>query len=140
MKEKRISSALKNQFVSNTALIFCFTFWVVIFSSHTLLAEINHQKNFLVGDRAALMGGAYSAVSDDAAGAFYNPAGIAFAYGDSVSGSGNAFHQVKTKYKKVLGNQYDWDRESKSLLPNYFGLIKKYGDYPSHYLISFPKQ
>jgi len=135
MKGKRMIVVLKDQFISKIATVFCFTFLMILLNQQSILAEIYHQKNFLVGDRASLMGGAYAAISDDASGAYYNPAGISFAYGDSVSGSGNAYHKVNTKYKKALGNEYDWDRESTSLLPNYFGLIKKFDD--SAFTISY---
>ena len=40
-------------------------------------ADDNHYQNFLVGERAASIGGAYTALSDDASGAYYNPAGLA---------------------------------------------------------------
>lgn len=91
-----------------------------------LFADNTHYKNILVGARAATMGGTYIGISDDAAGSYYNPAGIAFAFGDSLSGSGNAYHNLTTDYKKAIGNN-DWKRESSVLLPNFFGLIKKLG-------------
>lgn len=37
-----------------------------------------NNRNNIIGDRAALMGGAYTALSEDVSGAFYNPAGIAY--------------------------------------------------------------
>ena len=87
----------------------------------------DYYNNILVGGRAASMGGTYIAISDDAAGSYYNPAGIAYSFSDSVSGSGNAYHVTKTKYKKAIGNG-DWDRESSALLPNFFGIVKKLGE------------
>ncbi len=44
-------------------------------------ADELHYTNLLIGDRASGMGGAYTAVSDDATGLYYNPAGIAYAAG-----------------------------------------------------------
>lgn len=91
-------------------------------------ADENHYKNVLVGDRAATMGGAYTAISDDSSGSYYNPAGLAFSYGDSISGSGNAYHASRTRYKNVIGGNNDWVRDSTTILPNFFGMIKKFGD------------
>jgi len=92
------------------------------------MADEYHYKNVLVGDRAATMGGAYVAIADDSSGAYYNPAGIAFAYGDSVSGCGNAYHSSRTKYSEAIGD-HDWVRDSTTILPNFFGMVKKYGDF-----------
>ncbi len=110
-------------FYRKAAFLYLFFF---ISATNIILADEYHYKNVLVGDRAATMGGAYVAVSDDSSGAYYNPAGIAFAYGDSVSGSGNAYHSTNTQYKKAIGNN-DWERDSTTILPNFFGMIKKFG-------------
>lgn len=100
----------------------------LLFSPLSLVnADENHYKNVLVGDRAATMGGAYNAISDDSSGAYYNPAGLAYSYGDSLSGSGNAYHSTKTTYEKSIADR-DWVRDSTAILPNFFGMIKKFGD------------
>jgi len=74
------------------------------------------------------MGGTYVAISDDSTGCYYNPAGIAYAVGDSLSGSGNVLHKMKTVYSETIGTE-DWVRESETLVPNYFGVLKKYKSY-----------
>jgi len=94
---------------------------------NTSLADDYHYVNLLVGDRANGMGGAYTAISDDPAGLFYNPAGIVHAQGSSLSGSMNTFNQTTITYRKVLGGLHDWTRTSSSLLPNYFGVIQPWG-------------
>jgi len=91
-------------------------------------ADDYHYVNMLVGDRAAGMAGAYTAVADDTAGLFYNPAGIVYAPGSSLSGSMNAYQQNSTNYKQVLGGQYDWKRSSGTLLPNFFGIVQPLGN------------
>ncbi len=40
--------------------------------------HISHQRSLLPGDRALLLGGAYTALSDDPSGLYYNPSGIAY--------------------------------------------------------------
>jgi len=89
-------------------------------------ADEYHYNNILIGDRAAGMGGAYTAISDDPSGLFYNPAGIAYVQGSNVSVSANAFHQTKTVYKSALGGA-DYERNSSALLPNFFGIIQPLG-------------
>ena len=61
-------------------------------------ADDNHYQNFLVGDRAAGMGGAFTAISDDSSGGFYNPAGLAEAPHSSVSLSAAVYGYASRLY------------------------------------------
>jgi long-chain fatty acid transport protein len=74
------------------------------------------------------MAGAYTAISDDPAGMYYNPAGIVLAQGSSLSGSANLFSKDKHVYKNTVA-QYDWERTSQNLNPNYFAVVKKMSHY-----------
>ena len=98
------------------------------FGGTQLQADDAHYKKMLIGERAATMGGSYVAISDDSTGCYYNPAGIAYAVGDSLSGSGNMLHKMKTIYSEAIGTE-DWVRESEALVPNYFGVLKNYKNY-----------
>lgn len=89
-------------------------------------ADEYHYNNVLVGQRAAGLGGAYTALSDDPAGLFYNPAGIVYAQGQNLSGSANVFHGSIKRYKGVIGGN-GWTRTSSSILPNFFGVIHSFG-------------
>jgi len=95
-------------------------------------ADDYHYVNMLVGDRAIGLGGAYTAVSDDPAGCYYNPAGIALVPLSGLSASANAFYRSLKSYKSAMadveGNTINWDQESFSILPNFFGVVKKYGN------------
>jgi long-chain fatty acid transport protein len=91
------------------------------------LADDYHYNNLLIGDRASGMGGAYTAVADDASGLYYNPAGITYIGGRNLSASVNAYHITSIKYRDVLGGG-DWTRESSKLLPNFFGVAQPLGD------------
>ena len=117
-----MKNALKKLWLYLSLLIF------IGFSTTSLYADDAHYKNMLIGERAATMGGSYVAISDDSTGCYYNPAGIAYAVGDSLSGSGNVLHKMKTVYTEAIGTE-DWIRENESLVPNYFGVLKKYKDY-----------
>jgi len=90
-------------------------------------ADEFHYTNILVGVRAAGLGGAYTAVSDDPSGLYYNPAGVAFApAGGRLSASVNAFYMAEKSFESALG-AFDWQRTSSSLLPNFFGIVHPLG-------------
>jgi long-chain fatty acid transport protein len=84
------------------------------------------------GNRAIGLGGAYTAISDDPAGCYYNPAGITFAPNNGLSASVNAFYQSLKVYKSAMlqqdGRMLDWEQESFSILPNFFGVVRKLGN------------
>ena len=94
--------------------------------SGTAFADTYHYKDIIVGGRASTMGGAYNAMSDDASGSFYNPAGLAMTSGDSISGSAKIFNNTTTTYESTIGSN-DWIRERNNLMANFFGIVKKYG-------------
>ena len=98
---------------------------LLVISLTSANADQYHYNNILIGDRASGMGGAYTAVSDDPSGLYYNPSGIAFMSGASISGSMNAFHITKTEYKNVLGGD-SWTRKSSTLTPNFFGAVQPF--------------
>jgi len=89
-------------------------------------ADEYHYNNILVGDRASGMGGAYTAVSDDPTGMYYNPSGIMYSTMRNLSASVNAYYNLTKKYESVIGG-HGWERKSASLLPNYFGIIQPLG-------------
>jgi long-subunit fatty acid transport protein len=91
-------------------------------------ADEFHYNNMLIGDRAAGMGGAYTAISDDATGMYYNPAGIVYVGDKNFSASVNAYYSQTKKYENVFGTQA-FERSSSSLLANYFGIVKPFGKY-----------
>lgn len=103
-----------------------FTILFAFFVPALLLADDYHYNNTLIGDRAAGMGGAYIAVSDDPSGMYYNPAGLAYSTGRNLSASVNAFYNLEKTYKGVIGGN-GWTRTSSSLLPNFFGISQPLG-------------
>lgn len=88
------------------------------------LADIYHYNNVLVGERAIGIGGAYTAVADDASGVYYNPAGVAFAQSNDISGSGNAFYQKSTKFENVIGGQNYTETAGGTFAP-FLGVLNK---------------
>lgn len=108
------------------SLILVATLWGLL-SSPLTMADQYHYENMLIGDRAAGMGGAYTAVADDPSGLYYNPAGSVYVQGNSISGSMNAFHQTFTEYYDVFGRGKSWRRKSSALIPNHFGIVQPLG-------------
>ena len=92
--------------------------------SGAAVADQFHYQNVLMGDRAMGLGGAFTAVSDDASGVVYNPAGLAFALSSDISGSGNAYYTKKVTYKKTIGNKSFVEKSGGSLAP-FFGALQK---------------
>ena len=87
-------------------------------------ADQFHYSNIVIGERAMGLGGAFTAVADDASAILYNPAGIGFALSNDLSGSANAFYQRKVTYKKTIGNQ-DFEERSSGTLAPFFGGLQK---------------
>lgn len=118
-------------FVKNRPVVviaYCILF---VFCRFPALADEYHYVNLLVGERSAGMGGAYTAIADDPSGCYYNPAGLVYATGRSLSVSVNAYHNSTKLYKDVLigtdGKKHDWEQESSMLMPNFFGIVQPLG-------------
>ena len=104
---------------------------------HISLADEFHYNNILIGDRASGMGGAYTAISDDASGMFYNPAGIIYVTDRNFSASVNAYTAQTKTYDNVIGGQ-PFVRKSSALLANYFGIVKPIGNYKFGFSYAVP--
>ena len=104
-------------------------FWALLVAvffvgSSVAVADQFHYNNVLVGDRASGMGGAFCAVADDASGVVYNPAGLAFALSNDISGSANAFYQKKVTYKNAAFEK-DFVEESQGTTSPFVGALGK---------------
>lgn len=90
------------------------------------MADQYHYKDILIGDRAAGMGGAYVAVSDDPAGMYYNPAGIIFSSENYLSASVNTYSTSSETFKNVVPGR-DYTYTSSALTPSFFGYLQNIG-------------
>lgn len=84
--------------------------------------------NDLVGGRATGMAGAYTAISDDPAGLYYNPAGSVFAPNNQISLSVNSFKSKQSVYKEVIGSN-DYVQDVSSFYPSFFGVAQSFGNF-----------
>ena len=107
-------------------------------STTPAFADDEHYVNFLLGGRAMGMGGAYTAVSDDPAGMYYNPAGIVYAHSPNLSASVNAFRLSNKTFKSVLTGGNDWSRANSALVPNYFGVTQPFGNFTVGFSYAVP--
>lgn len=91
-------------------------------------ADEYHYRNILVGERASGMGGAYTAVSDSPAGLYYNPAGVVYAAGGSITASVSTYDYISKKYGRGLSGLNDWNRRSTNFVPSFFGVLRPVGN------------
>jgi len=110
---------------------------VLSYFNGTVLADEYHYNNLLIGDRASGMGGAYTAISDDATGMFYNPAAIVYVGDKNVSASVNAYFSQYKKYENIIGGK-PFERTSSALLANYFGIVKSVEGYKIGFSYAVP--
>lgn len=97
-----------------------------IFSPHFSYADEYHYINEIIGEKAGGMGGAFTAIADDPSGAYYNPAGLAFAYDNQISLSVNTIRFQQYNYEEVLSGK-DFLVNYQSFFPSYFGIIQSVG-------------
>ncbi len=93
---------------------------------HTARADEFHYNNLLIGERAAGMGGAFTAIANDISGMYYNPAGIVYATATSLSASVNAYYSLSKTYRSVIAGE-DLKRSYSAIVPNFFGIQQPFG-------------
>jgi hypothetical protein len=99
-------------------VIFFLLFLWVIFPLSSGADEF-HFNTFPVGERPSGLAGAYTALSNDAPGLYYNPAGIVRGT-DQVTASIYAYTKSTTEYKDVFGNT-KWTKDNGEFVPGFFG-------------------
>ena len=97
-----------------------------------------HYNNMIIGERAAGMGGAFTALSDDTSGMYYNPAGIVHAQTKSLSASVNAYYSLSKKYSGVIAGA-DLKRNYSAIVPNFFGVQQPVGSVSLGFSYSVPE-
>lgn len=96
----------------------------LVISAGPASADMFHYNNVIIGERAQGLGGAYTAISDDASGVYYNPAGLAFAQSNDISGSANAIYDKTITFKDVFEGK-DFTETSGGTFSPFFGAMQK---------------
>lgn len=105
----------------------CVVYCIIAIQSITSVkADDYHYKNLLIGERAAGLGGTYTAISDDPTGLYYNPAGMVYGFENYISVSANTVNIQETRYVNVISG-HDYTLSSRNLVPNFFGFTQSYG-------------
>ena len=126
-----------NKYLFILSIFIFFHILIIFFKINTTLADSSTRafKNELLGGRASTMGGAYLGISDDSLGCFYNPAGTAYAAGNSLSGSGNIYSVRNNELDLYANPNNTYSEKGSSLLANYFSILNVIDNYA--YCFSF---
>lgn len=79
-----------------------------------------NQRNNLPGGRAAMMGGAFTAVADDSSASFFNPAGLALIKESRMELSATSFRDASIIYHETV-NEKPFLERSNVIYPSFFG-------------------
>ncbi|MBI5069607.1 MAG: hypothetical protein HZB56_15335 [Deltaproteobacteria bacterium] len=90
-------------------------------------ADESSFRPYLVGSRAAGMGGAFTALADDGSGAWYNPGGLAFVKSSQLSIAGSVYGLVTGSYGDALGDGHDFKYSGIDTLPTATAAIWRLG-------------
>jgi long-chain fatty acid transport protein len=90
-------------------------------------ADPSNFRPYLVGSRAAGMGGAFTALADDGSGPWYNPGGIAFARRSSLSLSASIYGLSIGSETDALGNGHDFNAQDLQTFPVATSAVFKWG-------------
>src|SRR5215475_8008571 len=92
-------------------------------------ADDSNFRPYLIGARAAGMGGAFTALADDGSGPYYNPGGIAFAKRSSLSLAASVYGYVSGSEAGVLGPGHDFNYKDLNTFPVSTSVVRKLGDH-----------
>lgn len=92
--------------------IFFFAIYLFYVFPHNAHAAYSNYNSVMVGDRAAGMGGAFTAMTGDPAGIiYYNPANLSLMKGNSLSAAVSVYH----KYDSSFGDQDSFEDSTKRI-------------------------
>ena len=94
----------------------------------SIRADNGNYQNYLVGDRAAGMGGAVTASTNDLDACYYNPAGLANVIGSRIALSVSLYGIYRIRVKDGLGPNESYKCRAFESIPSTFGSILKVSD------------
>lgn len=120
--------------------LFLFFIFFIFISTLPLLSQSTptHSIRGLYGDRAAGMGGAFTAVSDDPSGAFYNPAGLGFISNVSVTTSVISYNDDRQSYNNFPSYGLGLQGKSTGITSGFIGSVRSFGNFKFGFTIASP--
>ncbi|MCB1142571.1 MAG: hypothetical protein H7A24_13755 [Leptospiraceae bacterium] len=106
-------------------MAYLFYFLLIFVSNYFLYGDEYHSIQGLYGNKALGMGGAYTAISDEPSGMYYNPAGMSFSQSSNITVNATTYQYDRKTYHNVFGPAQNYTRESKNLGPNFVGILQK---------------
>src|SRR4051812_11082184 len=99
----------------------------LLLSAQAVRADEANFRPYIVGSRAAGMGGAFTGLADDGSGPFYNPGGLAFVRRSQLSLSGSVYGVVTGTNSDALGDGHDFSFSDLNIFPVATSVIWKFG-------------
>lgn len=120
-----------------------FIIFLLSFCSFSVEASFSNYNSILIGDRAAGMGGAYTALTGDPAGSsYYNPAALSRSYGSALSAAINVYSKYDTRFGNTDENFAEAplriNRGKITPIPASSGSFYNYGNFAVGISILFP--
>jgi hypothetical protein len=101
---------------------------LIFLGASAAIADDANFRPYIVGSRAAGMGGAFTALADDGSGPYYNPGGLAFVRRSQVSLSGSVYGLVSGSNADALGDGHDFTFRDLNIFPVATSVVWKLGE------------
>ena len=101
-------------------------------------ADWQHRNSLLIGERASGMGGAYTAISNDPSGIYYNPGGIAFSKDTEINLSVAGYYFENIKVNSIYGiSNYQYEIKNSDIINGFLGFTKKLKFFDEEFFFGF---
>lgn len=94
--------------------------------------SLANQRNTLPGGRAALLGGAFTAIASDSSASYYNPAGLALIKEDRFDLSATSYRAAQLTYHEAV-NEEPFNERSEVTYPSFVGATIRLGNFSFGY-------
>ena len=108
-------------------LVKIYATFILCLNTSRSFADWQHHNSFLIGERGAGMGGAYTAISNDPSGIYYNPGGIAFAKDTEISVATVGYYIENIKINSIFGiTDYRYEIKNSDIISGFLGFTNKF--------------